>query len=121
MSDFDALAAELKASTGIVITLDNVLACFDNVRVILRTLTTEDFDGEAPFTDVRLGVDPRTDHWKFSSGDPQYQQDWRGAWASSILSLEDSKEDRIQIARDLLDEVLEVLSQLPQGITCEGT
>ncbi len=56
-------------------------------------------------TDCRLQV--QDDCWQFHSGSSDYDQDHRGAWGCSSVPFACTWREAREIARDLLDQVLD--------------
>lgn len=56
-------------------------------------------------TDVRLRI--FNDDWYFYTGDSSYDQDHRGYWGASSVTLSDTYDTLRETAKDLIDQVLE--------------
>lgn len=85
---------------------------YPSIRELRRLLVAEwelmraDYTREDLTEDDVAGIDVRLQvhdgSWTFHAGDPQYDQDHRGAWGYGFLSWE--RQNLTNLARDLIDE-----------------
>jgi len=69
-----------------------------------------DSEDETPGAEMRLQV--RGDWWCTHHGDPQFDQDHRGAWGSAFVPMYCTRTESRQIARDLIQEADEHAASL---------
>ena len=61
--------------------------------------------GDVSDVDVRLQVGDG--YWKILSGNASFDLDHRGAWAASMVDVEDDEAMLLTVAEDLISEILD--------------
>jgi hypothetical protein len=62
--------------------------------------------------DVRLRYVPDTDHWNLHTGDPSYDQDHRGVWATGHLNGFETQAECEAMAQEMLNELWNEMGQM---------
>jgi hypothetical protein len=74
-----------------------------------------DDPGEEPTLPVRFGFLPeskdRAGWWDIQSGDPSFQQDWRGYWGVGFFTQDYNDADLMEAVEDLINDALEQVYQ----------
>jgi hypothetical protein len=107
---------ELLASVGVSSPIDELKQAIADRLLALSgddRLFEDDVDDDG--LDVRLFVSDRYSSWEVLWGDVGYDTDHRGFCGSSVIHQGLDLEECLQIAEELLDQVLDLIGQSTQG------